>query len=53
MASDAAKSALPIRETFAGQGAFIFAAIGSAVLTAVARRSGQTRPTSGGISVET
>jgi len=29
------------------------AAIGSAVLTAVARRSGQTRPTSGGISVET
>ncbi len=31
MASDAAKSALPIRETFAGQGAFIFAAIGSAV----------------------
>lgn len=31
MAADATKSALPVRETFAGQGAFIFAAIGSAV----------------------
>ena len=36
MASDAAKSALPIRETFAGQGAFIFAAIGWGAAIALA-----------------